>query len=361
VLEGGAAYQFTNPVGAARLADGTIAVLDRQSRELRFFDADGSHLRTTGGAGDGPGEFRAPVALHHLDGDTLLVFDTQQQRLHWFSPGGGFVRDASVSALGLDGRASGVVPDGSGGLLFLSATQLGGPGGPPTSGRIRGDVRLIHLAAGQEAPRTLDTFPGSESELRIASSGGDITAIEIMNLPWMARLLSAPATVGMWTADGVSSDVILRGAEPGSGSPRSPVTRVVRFSDPPRPFDTAVRDTIERAELDAAADDAARDAIRERHRALEYPATVPPVADLFVDREGRLWIAPTVVPFRALPGGLGRDVRRWFVVEGDGLPVGWVEFPERGRPLWVSDEGMLRVRFDDLDVPYVEWWPAPGH
>jgi hypothetical protein len=102
VLEGDPAYQFTNPVGAARLNDGTIAVLDRQSRELRFYDADGVHLRTTGGAGDGPGEFRTPASLHHLEGDTLLVLDTQQQRLHWFSPGGDFVRDASGSALGLD-------------------------------------------------------------------------------------------------------------------------------------------------------------------------------------------------------------------------------------------------------------------
>jgi hypothetical protein len=62
-------------------------------------------------------------------------------------------------------------------------------------------------------------------------------------------------------------------------------------------------------------------------------------------------------PFRA---DSGETCGRWFVVDGDGLPVGWVEYPERGRPLWVSDEGMIWVRVDDLDVPYVEWWPTPA-
>jgi hypothetical protein len=82
-------------------------------------------------------------------------------------------------------------PTHHGGLLFLSAMQLGVDGGLPTSGRIRADVELMRLEAGEESPRSLGTFPGSESELRVASSGGDITAIEIMNFPWMARLLTA--------------------------------------------------------------------------------------------------------------------------------------------------------------------------
>jgi hypothetical protein len=355
VEEGDAAFQFTSPVGAARLADGTIVVLDRQSRELRFFGDGGRHLRTRGGQGDGPGEFRNPSALHHLEGDTLLVIDLQQQRLHWFGPAGDFVRDASVSSLGLDHRMSSATPDGAGGLLLLGAVPLGGDGSLPPSGRIRADVQLLHLARGQDAPALLGSFPGSETELRITSSGGELTSIEVLTLPWMALLLSAPASSGMWTADGVTHELLLRGAEAGSGSSRALVARVVRFSDPPRPFDAAVRDTIERAELEAAASEAVRDALRERHRNLEVPATVPPVADLFGDREGRIWIAPSVLPFRPLPGGLGRDVGRWLVLDQEGMALGWVSFPERGRPLWASDEGLLRVRFDELEIPYIEW------
>ncbi|MYJ68844.1 MAG: hypothetical protein F4087_10105, partial [Gemmatimonadetes bacterium] len=40
-------YLFTWVVGALRLAPDTIAILDGVSRELRFFDGQGSHLVTT--------------------------------------------------------------------------------------------------------------------------------------------------------------------------------------------------------------------------------------------------------------------------------------------------------------------------
>jgi hypothetical protein len=54
VAEGDAAYQFGSVAGAVRLADGGIAAADRQSGDVRWYDARGRHVRTVGRKGGGP-------------------------------------------------------------------------------------------------------------------------------------------------------------------------------------------------------------------------------------------------------------------------------------------------------------------
>ena len=49
--------------GMGRLSDGSVAVVDQASAEVRIFDASGRHLRSMGQPGEGPGEFTAPFIL----------------------------------------------------------------------------------------------------------------------------------------------------------------------------------------------------------------------------------------------------------------------------------------------------------
>jgi hypothetical protein len=349
-VSGEAAYQFTNPVGAVRLSHGGFAVVDRQSRELRYFDAEGAHLATVGGRGDGPGEFQTPSGLRRLEGDSLFLFDTGQQRAHWLAPGGGTVRDASTAVLGLEQRATELVPLGDDGFLAMGGGAIGGGGRPPTSGRIRPEVS-VHHAAPDGTSREVARFPGAETDLEVTAASGEIMSVSIMTPPFAARLITAPGTAGFWTSDGVVPEVVLRDAE-------GPMARLLRFSDPPRPFDAGQRQAVETAALEAAPDEATRERWREGFSTRTYPEILPPISDLFTDAEGRLWIAPTEVPIQNLPAGMGRAAQWWFVVEPEGEPVGWVELPPRTRPLWASDAGVLTVRLDALDVPFVEWWPA---
>lgn len=73
--------------------DGVIYVLDALAVELRLFSADGAHITTVGGRGQGPGEFSAPVGLAWMPGgDTLLVVDGAGGRYSLFGRDGSLGR-----------------------------------------------------------------------------------------------------------------------------------------------------------------------------------------------------------------------------------------------------------------------------
>ncbi len=82
--------EFSGIVGVTRQSDGTLVVADGSTRELRMFDANGRHLRTTTRHGLGPGE------TEYLSGfsavaDTLAIFDGRRA-VHVFAPDGKWLR-----------------------------------------------------------------------------------------------------------------------------------------------------------------------------------------------------------------------------------------------------------------------------
>lgn len=97
MLEGDPVYQFAGVLGARRLTDGRIAVLDETSGELRFFDPAGKFVKRSGGHGSGPGEFNRPVGLIRQAGDTLLVSGYHSLEASWFTSEGTFVRSARLT------------------------------------------------------------------------------------------------------------------------------------------------------------------------------------------------------------------------------------------------------------------------
>lgn len=80
VVDGPAEYQLSDVSSAVRLPDGRILVADGGSGELRYYGADGEHLRSVGGVGEGPGEFTSLAGLA-LVADTLFVYDRDLARL----------------------------------------------------------------------------------------------------------------------------------------------------------------------------------------------------------------------------------------------------------------------------------------
>ncbi|MDE0651039.1 MAG: hypothetical protein OXI12_11940, partial [Gammaproteobacteria bacterium] len=60
-VEGPDELLFGRIVSVALDGAGNFIVADRQSGDIRIFDAAGIHLRTLGGPGEGPGEFQALV------------------------------------------------------------------------------------------------------------------------------------------------------------------------------------------------------------------------------------------------------------------------------------------------------------
>jgi len=141
VVEGDERYMMFRVTSAARLSDGSLAVANSGTQEVRVYTADGSHQRTIGREGDGPGEFRAVSQLLPLSGDTLLVWDGATFRMIWFAPDGSLIRDATVDRgritaglrAPLFGLAVRLLPDGG---LRVVLNHLGGaPGGGDSATR----------------------------------------------------------------------------------------------------------------------------------------------------------------------------------------------------------------------------------
>lgn len=78
---GDPAHQLFGVRDARKLPDRTIVVLDEGSKEVRFVDSRGSHLRTVGREGEGPGKYRAFASLTLVGPDSLLVYDYRLGRV----------------------------------------------------------------------------------------------------------------------------------------------------------------------------------------------------------------------------------------------------------------------------------------
>jgi hypothetical protein len=100
--------------GAGQFRDGSFAVANAGTHELRFFARDGTLQHSTGREGAGPNEFLSFRWLR-IRGDSLMVFDLQNQRLSILDQAGRFVRLVSVAGLGQRGFSEviGVFDNGS--------------------------------------------------------------------------------------------------------------------------------------------------------------------------------------------------------------------------------------------------------
>ena len=93
---------------------GNLWIGDGGSNELRIFRPDGSHWKTRGGKGEGPGEFLRIQPLGSFRGDSVALWDYGNPRLTVFDSSGDFVR--TVTSRWGDNpapHAVDVFPDGS--------------------------------------------------------------------------------------------------------------------------------------------------------------------------------------------------------------------------------------------------------
>ncbi|HSW30413.1 MAG TPA: hypothetical protein VLH75_13090 [Longimicrobiales bacterium] len=149
--EGGPA-QFWMIAGVIILEDGSIVVADNGSSEIRVFDGKGTHLRTFGGAGRGPGEFAGLWSIW-LAGGFLVGVDASEET-QTFSLAGKHLRTGQplVSPSGQRMTRAGYFADG---------TALGYHFEPMTNAPSGESVRSMALyRQDRDQLRSLGRFPG---------------------------------------------------------------------------------------------------------------------------------------------------------------------------------------------------------
>lgn len=341
-------YQFDQIVGAVRLSDGRIVVLDGGTNELRLFDPTGSHLASSGGSGQGPGEFGRPDALARMPGDTLMVWDVGQQRASWFDESGDFVRSHRSGPSEWED-------------IFEAEVVRGWAPLPDGTLLLRGQPRTVEVEDGWW-----------RRPMRLTRADPETRAVDTLGwygerLEYNAGSAQEPGLQTVWyfatetvVAAGGDPVRIYIGAmeEPEEGyeievvGEEGETKRIIRHERPVRQVsnedEQAAReehrtflrrvghprgDDYTEAELEAALD------------ALPIPERIPPHGALQVDTEGYLWVAEwSMHRFGA---------SRYWVHGPEGDLLGHVRVPPDIKVLDIGEDYVLGLALDDLGVEHI--------
>lgn len=327
-VDGEAAYRFTRLADAMLLSDGRVVAADAGSGEIRYYGPDGRHLRTVGGEGSGPGEFRSLQRLVRLEGDSVLAHDWRNRRLSIFGPSGDLVREQALGGpTPLDLRGWLADP----GLVVARLRIVSRS--PPVDGRHQRTLWLVGLDRSGTVEDTLLSAPGGETYVK---SYGD--RFTVTGLPFGRSTRVAVATDRLVT--GYTERFEYRVREPGGD-----VRRIVRTEHEPRPVTDRAVDRFIDLRTEGIEREDRRRRIRELYREAPTPETMPAFQDLMVDAAERVWVR-AFEPFR-------EEGSRWTVFDPDGRVRAVAELPARFTPLQIMEDRVLGRWRDELDVEHV--------
>jgi hypothetical protein len=328
-LEGCAEYQFELVVGALKLDDGRIVVADNGAGELRFYDADGTYLSTTGRKGGGPGEFEELARLWPVSGDSVMTWDYRLRRLSIFDTQGRFVRSW---ILGTPGNEFGwhwpFVSLGDGSLIVGFQDYSAGFA---MDGVIRDTLTYYMVDQPGIYGDSLGRFLFDESYRR-----GDFS----ISLPFGRAGSAAGWGNGFYFGDGHSHEFRYYTAD-------GALRRIIRMHQPNMEVTKEDVGRYKEERIAGEDSDAGRERVRELLEEVPFPETMPAYDRILVDVEGNIWV---LAYSYAAPGD---DQPRWTVFDPEGVALGVVEGPPRFRILQIGANFVLGRALDEMDVQYV--------
>ncbi len=340
-LDGPEETQFFRVSAGTRLTDGSFVVGSSGSHDLRRFTAEGEHLWTVGGEGEGPGEFVGLTEVVAGPGDTIVTYDFRQRRFSRFAPDGTFIDSRPLDGPSESGFGfvETLMPDGS---AVFTWREFDRDGGPPAEGEVSRDTINIHaVEPGRDGSVELGRFPGAETVvLQSGETEGGFT-IAISSTPFGRSTQVAGGTSGIWLGDTDRFEIR-------QYDTAGDLLMVARRSWEPVAVDDALLERATDEELAEADDDEDRRRIRRRWESVPTPETLPAFEAIQVDRGGNVWVQQFEVP--------GEPERTWSVFDRDGAWLGDVAFPDRFRPLEIGDDYVLGRFGDELDVEHIQLW-----
>jgi len=347
---------------------GRIYVAEYLDKNIRVYDLAGRHVRTIGGEGEGPGEFR-DISGFGVVGDTIWAIDVRLRRMTLFDSVGEVLTTGPIEGVAVslqDQESDGyVVPvalrrDGyfMGRMTRFSRRVETTANGVAPSDTVR--VPRIRFFPTGEVADTIgwDLFPPpvdrSFKEVEVAGVRYRVPrppsdqpgTVNLAETQWVVeRPLAVSPQDGFFsvTRIGDNQDTIFTHHyryKPQEYSPESldalafgqfPMPAVFSPTGPPVPSGGARLKAVQ-------------DAIRE---AMEFPRFQPPVQEFRAGEDGTLWLRREE---------MGGQYQRWLVIGPAGIPRGYVEVPRVDRLQWVSSEEFIVAQPDGLDVPWVVVW-----
>lgn len=323
-VDGDDPYLFTRIPSIVEDPAGRLVVADMQSHEVRVFGPDGRFLFRFGGQGEGPGELTRPCCLAFgPDGALWVREETRYSVFRLAGAGADYERGVRIAHASV-GLVAPVTFDAEGRLVDIGSIMVEGE---------YVTARLHHGAGG-----AVDTVLMADAERQATGSTtvermfGELALAVHLSQPSGPGWIHAHAPGGVW-ADAITSEYLVTLHHPdGTAS---------RIEGPPLPGPPLSPAERERAQ--ASID---RDLSRAnlRNHPFGIPDRKPPLADIFFDRSGRLWVEKTAAH--------GDEMRQADVYAGTELVaryrwpgrVGVVEAP------WVSESTLYGTTSNAMDV-----------
>lgn len=246
---------------------GRIYVLDGQAHEIRVFGADGAHVRTFGGTGNGPGELAGPTGMEWGPGQRLWVEDPGNNRYSVYDTTGAFVtshpRDLSWFGFVWTGRFD------DAGRLYLQQLSFGL------------ESREAWLVWMDSAMVAHDSFPVPKHEQLTYTLKRNGRVRSAATVPFSPSLMWKVARDGtLWF--GISGDYRLY-----QRSLTGDTLRIIEREYEPIPVTRAERDEALAQDFLHNMADQGADIDPDL-----VPANRPVWSGFSIDDEGRLWVVP---------------------------------------------------------------------
>ena len=323
-IDGDDPYLFTRIGSIVEDPGGRLLVADVQSHEVRVFGPEGRFLFRFGGQGEGPGELTQPCCLAFGPDGALWVRESTRYSVFRLA-GAGADYDRGVRlAHANQGLMAPVSFDAGGRLVDIGAVTVEG-------GRVM--ARLHHGPEG-----AVDTVLMADPERQATGSTtverafGDSRVTLFVYQPSGPRWIHAHGPAGVW-AEAITSEYAV--------ALHHPDGTVSRTEGPSLPGPRLSSSERERAQ-------ASIDRERERAGLQSHPFGIPdrkpPLAGIFFDRSGRLWVEKTAAD--------GDEMREADVYSESTL-VARYRWPGRVRMTiapWVTESTLYGTTSDSLGV-----------